>query len=90
VELISIILSFATLLLELIDEVTRPIHLHALHTFFDKVHHEPSDLCGEVPSYQLSNYELVSDVHYAILDRGYLVAFLSFFKFAICFLDVLF
>jgi hypothetical protein len=89
VEFVSQILSFTTIFLEFIDEVTHPIHLHALHTFTCEFHHEPSDLCGVVLSYELSSYELASKAHCAILYRGYLVASLSFFDFTVSFLDAL-
>jgi hypothetical protein len=52
-ELISLILSFMIVFLELIDKVTHPIHLHSLHAFTYEVHHKPSDLCGEIISYEL-------------------------------------
>jgi hypothetical protein len=86
----SLILIFVTVFLKFIDEVTRPINFHSLHTFSYEVHHEPGDLCGAVISYDISSSELESEVHYAILDRGYLVASLSFFNFVVCFLDALF
>jgi hypothetical protein len=89
VEFVSQILSFATVFLEFIDEVTRPIHLHALHTFSCDIHHEPSDLCGVVLPYELAIYELESEAHCAILYIGYLVASLSFFNFVVSFLDAL-
>jgi hypothetical protein len=88
-EFISQILGFMTILLQLIDEVVRLVHLHALHTFSCKVHHEPDDLCGAVLPYDLASYELASEAHYAILYRGYLVTSLSFLYFSIRFLDVL-
>jgi len=75
--------------LELIDEVTWGIHIHSLHAFSCEVHHEPDDLCGVILSYKISIYELASEVHYTILDRGYLEASLSIFDFAISLLDVL-
>jgi hypothetical protein len=40
-------------------------------------------------SFKLSSYEMESEAHCAILDRGYLVASLPFFNFTICFLDAL-
>jgi hypothetical protein len=89
VELVSLILSFVAIFLEIIDEVTHPIHMHSLHAFSYKVHHEPNDLCGAILSYKLANYELASEAHYAILDRGYLVASLSLFNFPIILLDSL-
>jgi hypothetical protein len=89
VELISLILSFATVFLNLIDDVTHPIHLDSLHTFSCEVHHEPSDLCGEILSYDIAIYDLESEVHCAILDRSYLVASLFLFDFAISLLDAL-
>jgi hypothetical protein len=84
-----LILSFAKVFLEFIDEVNRPIDMHSLKTFFCEVHHEPDDLCGVVLPYELANYELESEVHCTILDRGYLVSSLFFFDFTICFLDAL-
>ena len=80
-------MSFAIVFLEFIDEVTRPIHLHSFHTFSYEVHHKPGDLCGPVLPYELASYELESEVHCAILYRGYLVASLSFFNFIVSFLD---
>jgi len=85
-----LILSFETIFLKFIDEVTHPIHLHSLHTFTCEFHHEPSDLCGAVLSYELARYELEIEVHCAILYRGYLVDSLSFFDFVVSFLDALF
>jgi hypothetical protein len=39
--------------------------------------------------YELANYEFESEVHYALLYKGYLVASLSFFNFVVSFLDAL-
>jgi hypothetical protein len=89
VEFVSQILSFTAVFLKFIDEVTHPIHLHAFHTFSCEVHHEPGDLCGAVLPYDLSNYELESEVHCTILDRGYLVASLSLFDFIVSLLDAM-
>ena len=88
-ELVSLIVSFATIFLEFIDEVACPIHLHALHTFSYKVHHKPDDLSRAFLSYDISIYELASEEHCSILDRGYLIASLSFFNFVVILLDVL-
>ena len=88
-EFISQVLGFEAILLQLIDEVVRPVHLHALHTFFCEVHHEPDELCGAILSYELASYELASEAHCTILYRGYLVTLLSFFDFSVRFLDVL-
>jgi hypothetical protein len=79
-ELVSLILSFTTVFLKLIDEVNRPIHLRSLHAFSYEVHHKPSDLCGVIFSYKLASYELESEAYCAILDRGYLVASLFPFR----------
>jgi hypothetical protein len=57
-ELISLILRFAAVFLEIVDEVARPFHLHPLHAFSCEVHHEPDDLRGVVLSHRLSIYEL--------------------------------
>jgi hypothetical protein len=89
VEFVSFILRFTVVLLDFIDKVTHPIHLHSLHTFSSEVHHEPGDLCGVVLSYDLSSYELASEAHSAILDRGYLIASLSLFDFTLSLLDSL-
>jgi hypothetical protein len=43
-----------------------------------------------VLNYDTVNYELESEVHYTILDRGYLVTSLSVFDFVVGFLDALF
>jgi hypothetical protein len=83
-------MSFTTIFFQLIDEVTHPVHLHSLHTFSCKVHHKLSDLCGADLPYKLANYDLERKVHCAILYRGYLVTYLSFFDFVISFLDALF
>jgi hypothetical protein len=89
VELVSLILHFATVFLKLVDEVTHPIHLHPLHAFPCEVHHEPGDLRGVILSYNISSYELASEAHCTILDRGYLVASLSLLNFVVCLLDAL-
>jgi len=83
VEPISLILSFTIFFLKLIDEVNRPIYLHSLHAFSCEVHHKLGDLDGAILSYKIYSYELASEVHYTILDRGYLVASLSFLDFTI-------
>jgi len=88
-EFISQILGFVEILLHLIDEVVDPVHLHSLHTFSCEVHHEPGDLCGVLLPYDISSYDLASEMHYAILYRGYLVTSLSFFDFVVSFLDAL-
>jgi hypothetical protein len=59
-ELVSLILCFAIVFLELVDEVAHPIHLHPLHEFPCEVHHEPDDLHGAVLSNELASYELAS------------------------------
>jgi hypothetical protein len=89
VELVSLILSFTTIFLKLVDEVACPVHVHSLHAFSCEVHHEPGDLCGMVLSYKLASYELASEAHCTILDRGYLVASLSFFNSVVSLLDAL-
>jgi len=88
-ELISLILRFMVVFLELVDEVAHPIHLHPLHAFSCEVHHEPGDLHGAILSDKISSYKLASEAHYAILYRVYLVTYLSFFDFTICFLDAM-
>jgi hypothetical protein len=57
-ELISLILRFATVFLELVDELARPIHLHSLHAFFCEIHHKLGDLRRAVLSDELASYEL--------------------------------
>jgi hypothetical protein len=89
VELIYLILSFTTVFLKLVDRVTCPIHVHSLHAFSCEVPHEPDYLCGAIVSYKLASYELASEAHYVVLDRGYLVASLSLLDFVVCLLDVL-
>jgi hypothetical protein len=88
-ELVSLILHFTTVFLKLVDEVACLVHLHPLHALPCEDYHEPSDLCGVVLYEEISNYNLASKVHYAILDRGYLVASLSLLNFVICFLYAL-
>ena len=63
--------------------------MHPLHTFPYEVHHKLGDLCGAVLSDELASYELESEEHYTILDRGYLVASLSLLNFVVCLLDAL-
>jgi hypothetical protein len=82
-EFIPLILHFATVFLELVDEVARLVHLHPLHALPSEVHYEPSDLFRMVLSDEISIYKLASEAHYAILDRGYLVASLSLFYISI-------
>jgi hypothetical protein len=77
------ILHFTTVLLQLIDEVTHPVHLHSFYTLSCEVYYKSIDLCWTVISDKLASYKLASEVHYAILYRGYLVAFLSLFYYAI-------
>jgi hypothetical protein len=88
-EFIALVLCFMVVLLKLVDEVTRPVHLHPLHALSYEVYHEPNDLCLMVLSDDLASYKLASKVHCAILDRGYLVASLSLFYITIIFLYVL-
>jgi hypothetical protein len=57
-ELVSLILCFVVVFLDLVDEVTPLINLHPLHAFSCEVHHEPGDLCGVVLSDDLVSYEL--------------------------------
>jgi hypothetical protein len=76
-EFIPLILCFAAVFLELVDEVTFPVHLHPLHALPNEVYYQPGDLCRTVLSEEISIYNLVSEAHFAILDRGYLVASLS-------------
>jgi hypothetical protein len=88
-ELVSLILCFTTVFLELVDEVAHPVHLHPLHALPCEVHHEPGDLRGVVLSDELASYKLASKAHCAILDRGYLVASLSLLNFVVCLLYAL-
>jgi hypothetical protein len=78
-EVIPLILRFMEVFLKLVDEVTHLVHLHPLHAFLSKVYYELSDLFQTVLSDQLASDKLASKVHCAILDRGYLVDFLSLF-----------
>jgi hypothetical protein len=88
-EFIPLILRFATIFLELFDEVTRSVHLHPLHALSCEVYYESSDLCQTILSNELASYKMASEVHCAILDRGYLVVSLSLFYIAIILLYVL-
>jgi hypothetical protein len=83
VELVSLILCFTTVFLKLVDEVT-PNSSAFPPCISLEVHHEPGDLCGVILSYKISSYELASEAHCTILDRGYLVASLSLFYFIVC------
>jgi hypothetical protein len=47
-EFIPLILCFAKIFLELVDEVTLPVHLHPLHALPREVYYEPSDLCWTI------------------------------------------
>jgi hypothetical protein len=67
-ELISLILCFTTVFLELVDELSRPVHFHTLHPLSYEVHHEPGDLHGVFLSDELASYEMTRKTHYAILD----------------------
>jgi hypothetical protein len=89
-ELVSLILHFATIFLKLVDKVAHPIHLHPLHALPCEVHHESGDLRGVALSDDISRYKLESKVHYAILDRDYLVASLSLLKFVVYLLYALY
>jgi len=90
VELVSLILSFAKVFLDIIDELNHPIHLHPLHAFSCEFHHEPDDLHGAILSYNISIYDLASEAHCTILDRGYLIASLSLLDFSISLINALF
>jgi hypothetical protein len=89
VKLIALVLRFATVLLQLIDEVAHPVHLHPFDTLPCEVNYEPCDLCRTVLSDEISNDQLTRKVHCAILDGGYLVASLPLLYIAIVILDAL-
>jgi len=88
-EFIPLILGFAIVFLELVDELKHPVHLHNLYALPSEVHYEPSNLCWMVISDDLANCKLEIKAHCSILDRGYLVASLSFFYITIILLYVL-
>jgi len=58
VKLIALVLRFAKTLLQLIDKVAHPIHLHPFDTLPYKVDYESCDLCQEVLSNELSSDQL--------------------------------
>jgi hypothetical protein len=78
-EFIPLILRFMEVFLKLVDKVTHLVHLHPLHAFPSEVYCELGDLFQTILSDQLSSDKLASEVHCAILDRGYLVDSLSLF-----------
>jgi hypothetical protein len=82
-EFVALVLCFVVVLLKLIDEVTHPVHFHPLHALSCEVHYESYDLRGTVISDDLASYKLKNEAHYAILDKGYLVASLTLFYIAI-------
>jgi hypothetical protein len=88
-KLISLILRFAEVLLQLVDKVARPVHLHSFYTLPCKVYYELCNLSRTVLSEELANYKMTNEAHYAILDGGYLVASLSFLYIAIIFFNAL-
>jgi hypothetical protein len=59
-EFISLVLHFATFLLDIVDKVTHPVHLHPLHALSCEVYYESCDLCGMVLSDELAKYKLTS------------------------------
>jgi hypothetical protein len=86
VKLISLVLHFTAILLQLVDEVSHPIHLHPFDTLPCEFNYEPCDLCRIVLSDELASDQLTRKAHYAILDGGYLVASLSLIYITIGFL----
>jgi hypothetical protein len=57
-EFIALILFFATILLQLVDEVNHPIHLHSFYTLPCEVYDESSDLRQMVLSDDIARYKL--------------------------------
>ena len=57
-EFIALVLHFAIVLLQLIDEVARPIHMHALDALPCKVDNDPCNLHWSVLSDELANDQL--------------------------------
>jgi len=62
-EFIPLIVRFTSVFLELVDEVTHPVHFHTLYALSYKVYYEPSDLCQTVLSDDLARYKLASEAH---------------------------
>ena len=59
-KLISLILRFAAVLLQLVDEVTRLVHLHAFYALPCKVYYKSSDLHWVVLSDEITIYNMTS------------------------------
>jgi hypothetical protein len=88
-KLISLILRFTAVLLQLVDEVTHPVHLHSFYTLPYEVYYKSSDLCQTILFEEITSYKLTSYMHCTILDGGYLVASLSLLYITIDFLYAL-
>jgi len=88
-ELISLVLYFVIVLLNLIDEVTCPVHFHSFYTLPCKVYYKSSDLCQMILSNKIPSYKITREAHCSILDGVYLVASLSLFYITIVLLYAL-
>jgi hypothetical protein len=58
VKLVALVLCFATILLQLVDEVARPVHLHPFNAFSCEVDDKPRDLRWSILPDELTNDQL--------------------------------
>jgi hypothetical protein len=59
-KLVALVLCFATIFLQLVDEVAHPDHLHPFEAFSYEVNDEPCDLRWSLLPDELSNDQLAS------------------------------
>jgi hypothetical protein len=60
VKLVSLVLCFETIFLQLFDEVACPVHLHSFNAFYCKVEEKPRDLRWSILPNDLAYYQLTS------------------------------
>jgi hypothetical protein len=60
VKLVALVLRFMTILLQLVDEVAHPVHLHSFNAFSSEVDDEPRDLRWSILPNELACYQLIS------------------------------
>jgi hypothetical protein len=67
-KLVALVMCFADILLQLVDEVAHPVHLHLFETFAYEVDNKPRDLRWYFLLDSLTNDQLEIYAHYTILD----------------------
>jgi hypothetical protein len=64
VKLVALVLCFATILLQQVDEVAHPVHFHSFNAFSHEVDDKPRDLCWSVLPDELTNNQQVTMVQW--------------------------